>query len=200
MPQNDAEEVTEKLDADDAQKLYIENYGLDISVDSKLAKDHFCTAPNLSSSTSIKDAVDRYSRNQKILKSSFFVANETTVKNKAGGGKKIAMVHQGSQQMAVAVKVTRRTVEIEVLKDKKEASRYRDVHQVEVKGEIHYLTCSSAEKDVTLKLIGPWDPIKGTFSLYHYEEGTLPTKAEMVAKYLPWVMDDGKPIRPVAKK
>lgn len=200
MPPKDGEDVTKKLDDEDAQKLYIENYGLDISVDAKLAKDHFCTAPNLSSSTSIKDAVDRYSRNQKILKSSFFVANETTLLNKARSAKKVAMVYQGNQQMATAVKVTRRTVEIQVLKDKKEASRYRDVHEVEVKGTTHYLTCSSTEKDVQLRIIGPWDPIKGTFSLYHYEEGTLPSKAEMLAKYLPWVMVDDKPIRPVAKK
>lgn len=103
------------------------------------------------------------------------------------------------QQLAAEIKVTRRTVTMSEL-TQKELQRY-EYEEVKIGTETRYVNCSSAEKEITIKIMGEWKPLTGEFSLYHYDEKAIDRKHDMDKKYLKWIVDSdtGKLIRPVAK-
>lgn len=192
-----APEKTKKLTAAEAFVAYKEHHPLTFSVTAKFDDDHITAATNLSKEKSIASAIERYKKQPNILRSSWILVDHNTLQNKAAGATKVPCVHQGAQQMAIAIKVKRRTVTIDAFTKRElqgdNLSKYTKV------GE-HYLSCKSEEKDVTLAVKGPYDPMTGAVELYHYEEGALPAAA-MVDKYLVWVVDDkDELIRPQAKK
>lgn len=113
MHPKEAKEETKKLTAAAAQALFIKHNPPKYTVTAKFDDDHITAAPNLSKKTSIESALERYKKNQAILKSSWLLIDKDTIKNKATGGRKIASLHQGAQQMTVEIKVKRRTVTIE---------------------------------------------------------------------------------------
>ena len=193
-------QVEKTVDADTAYDLYVKSFPLELSVDSKFSGDHLLAAPNMSKKTSIAAAIERYVKNQSITTSSWMLLDNSTVLNKAKSAAKRARIYRGEQQLAVNIKVVRRTVEIEKLTFK-EAQRIENT-EVTVKGEKQYLNCSSKEATVAINVVGGWDPLEGTFGLYHYEEGALPNGNQMVAKYLKWIYDEDSKeyIKPVAKK
>lgn len=189
---------TTTLKPDDAYKAWLGYKKLSHTVSAKFSSDHVITT-NLSKKSSITAALERYKKNQRILKSSWVMLDAKTLKNKASGAKRKASVHSGKQQMTTQIKVTRRTVTLQKL-EKKELQRYT-YEEVVVKGETHYLNCSSEEKDVKLKVMGTWKPLTGAVDLYHYEEGDMPSKHEFVKSYLVWYVDDkGDPTAPKATK
>jgi len=172
---------------------------LSFKVTAKFEGDHIVST-NLSKKNSIEAAIQRYKRNQRIIKSSWIMIDKSTVKNKAKAStKKVAAVYRSNQQMTTTIKVTRRTVEIVEL-TKKERQRYQ-YEEVTIGREVKYLNCSSDEELVDLKLVGKWDPFTGECDIYHYEEGKAPTEHKLLPKFKKWVCgEDGKPIRLEAKK
>ena len=188
------------LTAADAQRLYMGRYRLSYTVSAKFNDDHIVAAPNLSKTTSIEAAVARYKKQPNILLSSWILVDANTLKNKAASAPKVACIYNSTQQMALAIKVQRRTVSI-TARTRKEIQGDNPANYIKVTlgdGD-RYLTCKSDLQDVTLCVKGSWSPLKGLVDLYHYEEGAMPTLA-IVAKYLEWVVDaSGTPLYPVAK-
>ncbi len=200
MAKEQPELETKKIKAADAFDLYVDHHPLKYSVDNKFMDDHVI-GENLSKRTSIEAAVERYTRNQRILTSSWLMMDKNKLASKAkSSSKRAAHVHNGAQQMVVQLSVTRRTVSIQVL-DKKELSRYK-YEEVKVGGETRYLNCTSEEKDIKLNVVGPWDPLTGEVELYHYEEGAFDATHDFAAKYLEWTYDPKTKeyIAPTAKR
>ncbi len=192
---------TKKLTADVAYDLWVSLHPLRYKVDEKFVKDHTLASPNLSKQTSINAAIERYTRNRAITTSSWLLLSADTLVNKAASAPKRASVHAGNQQMIVEVSVTRRTVRIERLTLQKDIQRYENV-KVMVGDEPHYLNCSSEEKVIKLRVVGPWNPVTGEVTLYHYAEaqGALPAHA-MLDKYLVWYVNaENQPTSPHATK
>lgn len=180
-----------KLTDEAAQKLFIEHFPLSFSIDPKFDTDHMMVG-NLSSKSSIEQAVERYTRARKANKkpammSSWIVISPDTVKNKASGAPKRAMVYKNAQQMAIQIKVKRRTVELDELNER-ERRQVRNPIEVEINPrEKVYLSAGSKEADVDLLVIGEWAPLTGKVSMYHYQEGRLASvKLEMLDRYLMW--------------
>jgi hypothetical protein len=188
-----------KLSPADAFTAWTKLNKLTYTVTGKFEDDHIM-AVNLSKKNSIAAALVRYKKNQAILRSSWLALDKTTVLNKATAStSKRASVHQAAQQLTVGIKVNRRTVTIEPL-TKQESSQYEHV-VVEINGAKHYLNCSSAEQEIVLLIIGPWDPLTGKVQLYHYQEGAMPGSHTLLDKFLEWNVDDeNNPISPTAKK
>jgi hypothetical protein len=189
---------TKKLDAATSRARYIKDNPLKYTVTAKFDDDHITAAPNLSKSTSIKSALGRYQKNQRILKSSWMLISKDTLQNKAAGARKQAAVYNGAQQMVLEIKVTRRTVDLEVL-TKKELSKYK-YETVKVGNEEHYLTCNSTEAEVKLSVKGNWNPLTGEVQLYHYEESPFPGAPAMLDKYLVWKVQGNEIIGPAATR
>lgn len=188
-----------KLKDKDACELFFCNYPLKFKVASKLSGDHQLEATNLSKKESIAAAIERYKKNQRITASSWVVLESSDIINKAKHADKVAIIFGGKQQLAVNVSVTQRTVGITRL-TVKEKQRYKSI-EVKIGRDIHYLNCISEEKNTKISIVGPWDPLSGEVSLYHYEAKKISQGDKMLDKYLEWVCDEkGKPIRPAAKR
>jgi transcription elongation GreA/GreB family factor len=183
----------------DARKLFLEHHPPKFKVDSKFAGDHQLESTNLSKKQSISAAIERYKKNQRITTSSWMVITPADVIGKAKNSDKIALIYSGKQQIAVTISVLQRTVEISRLTSK-EAQTYK-CEQVKIGKDVHYLNCTSEEKNVKISVVGPWNPLTGEISLYHYDAGRSTQADTMLDKYLEWHCDDkGKPIRPAAKR
>lgn len=192
-------ETTKTLSDKASFDKLVKDNKLSFRVTAKFEGDHII-GTNLSKKNSIEAAIQRYKRNQRIIKSSWIMIDKSTVKNKAKAStKKVAAVYRGNQQLTTTIKVTRRTVEIVEL-TKKERQRYQ-YEEVTIGREVKYLNCSSEEEIVDLKVVGKWDPFTGECDIYHYEEGKAPTDHKLLPKFKKWVCgEDGKPIRLEAKK
>ncbi len=202
QPYVDEREI-KKLSCADAQKAFILFKSLSYEVTAKFDDDHITAAPSLSKSDSFKSAVERYKKQPNVLLSSWILLDKSTLQNKAANATKVAYVHNGVQQMAVAVKVKRRTVTISAFTRKEiQGSNPKDFEEVTtVAGEKRYLRLKSDKiEDITLCVTGPWNPFTGVVQMYHYDEGPLPACA-MLDKYLRWRIDhNGVPRSPEAKK
>lgn len=186
---------TKKLTPEAAYAQFLKWKPFTYTVTGKFSDDHTIDV-NLSKKNSILAAIERYKKNRNT-KSSWMMLSHETIKNKAKDGKKQPTVHSGAQQIAVAIKVNRRTVTLQKL-EFKELQRYEHV-TLEIGGEKHHLNCSSEEKEVTICIYGPWNPVTGKVELYHYDEKALPGAPAMVDKYLEWNVDDkGNPTSPKA--
>jgi hypothetical protein len=186
--------------SEESQKHFVKNFGLIARVDEKLRRDHFATSPNLSKKTSIDDAVKRYKRQPNILKSTFFLADDNWLLNRANSenNKRVAFIYNNEQQMALQLKVNQRTVTIHKLTQKEVPRFKKDAIEIK-KGE--YILCESDEKKVRFYISGKWNPIKGDWLLYHCEQSRPLPAVNMLVKYLKWVVDGtGTPIKPVAEK
>jgi hypothetical protein len=196
-----------KLTAAVAQGLFIEHFPLKFSIAAKFDEDHMMVG-NLSSQTSITQAVDRYTRAKKqhknpALMSSWLAITTDTVKNKAASAARRAMLHKGSQQMAIQIKVKRRTVTLDELTPKEKLQAKKPIEVKISDREIYYLTARSDEKDVDLLVIGEWQPLTGNVSMYHYQEGRVDSvTVAMEDKYLMWHWNaaTSTPTAPVATK
>ena len=187
------------LTAAAAQAAFIQLHPLKYSVAARFDDNHVTAAPNLSKQTSIASAVERFKAQPNILVSSWILVDGPTLKNKAAGATKVACTHAGHQQMALAIKVMRRTVTISAFTRKEiQGSNPKDYIQATIAAGERFLSCKSEEKQVTLCVKGPWNPITGDVQIFHYEEGAMPAAA-MVDKYLKWYVDaSGRAIRPQA--
>jgi len=184
----------------EAQKWFLIRFKPTYSVSAKFTDDHVVAAPNLSKSTSIAAAVARYQKQPNILVSSWILVDANTLKNKAASAPKVACVYQGAQQMALAIKVERRTVTITARTRKQMQGDNPDRYLKVTLGDgDRFLDCKSDMDYVTLCVKGSWNPLKGLIDIYHYEEGSLPSIA-LLPKYLQWVCDaSGNVLGPVAK-
>jgi hypothetical protein len=190
---------TKKLTAAKAYDLWIKEHPLTYAVTGKFNDAHIIT--NLTKKKSIEAAIKRYKEDQNIKLSSWIGHDKDKLVAKAQGAhNKRASVHQGAQQLTVAIKVKRRTVKISPL-TKKELQRYEH-EDVEIGSEMHHLNCSSDEQEIILLIVGPWNPLTGEVGLYHYKEGTIPADHQMLDKFLEWNVDETtkKPVSPVATK
>jgi hypothetical protein len=197
MPPKD----TVMLSAAGAQAAFIKLHPLTYKVTDKFFDDHITAAPNLSKATSIASAVKRYEKQPNVVVSSWILLDKDTLENKAKDATKVACLHNGAQQMAIAIKVKRRTVTISAFtRNAIQGDNPESYTEVTIpSGEKRYLDCKSEEKELFLSVKGPWKPLTGEVELYHYDERPI-SVASMVPKYLNWVVDpaDRRPIRPVA--
>lgn len=196
-------EVIKKLSAADAYKHYLKNFELKYKIADKFSTDHLLAAANLSKTTSIDAAIERYTRNQNITTSSWMLLDTRTLLNKAKGAKKGTQIHNGAQQMSMQISVTRRTVTIAPFSKKElQGHKLDEYKNVKIKEETHYLYCSSREKDVKINVMGPWNPLTGDVSLYHYDEGQFDPTHTLLPSYREWFYDNESKtyLRPVAKK
>ncbi len=201
MALNANEEESNVIDMDKLYKLYVDHYPLTYEVTDKLSEDHQLAAANISKQTSINAAIERYTRNQNILLSSWFLLSEDNLINKAKSADKKARVYNGNQQLTAKIKVTRRTVTLSVIDRKAALNSKKELKQVLIEGEKHYLDCTSEEKTLDIQIVGPWNPLTGDFKLYHYQEGALPLAHDMLARYNVWIRDKTTKeyIRPLTK-
>jgi len=195
--------VIKKLSCVDAQKAFMKMQPLKYEVTAKFENDHnIVTAPVLSKDAAFGATIERYKRNQNLRESSWILVDKSTLKNRAANADKVAFVYAGAQQMAVAIKVEKRTVSI-LAQTRKEIQGHNpsDFEEVTIGTEKRYLTLKSNPKqDVTLCLKGPWNPFTGVVQLYHYEVGALPPCA-MLDKYLRWkVLKNGATWEPEVRK
>jgi hypothetical protein len=182
-----------------AWQAYNKANGVKYIVENKFKDDHLVKDANLSKQTSINAALARYAKNQRIVASSWLLMTDDMLKNKASGAQKVPITYNGAQQMAVAIKVKRRTVTIVPLDDKQRA-RIQS-YQVKVGNEIRHVSCASEEKEVVLAVKGEWKPVSGEVKLYHYDEAALPNAPHFIDAYLVWnTSGDGKPTTPKATK
>jgi hypothetical protein len=159
--------------------------------------------PLLSKSACFASAVERFKKQPNVLLSSWILVDKSTLKNKAANAPKVACVHVGAQQMALAIKVQRRTITIFAYTRKEiQGHNPKDFEEViTVGGEKRFLRLKSDKiVDITLCVTGPWNPFTGVVQLFHYAEGALPACA-MLERYLRWHVDkDGITRHPEVKK
>lgn len=202
-PPYEEEGVVKKLSCVEAQKAFIRFKSLSYEVTAKFDDDHITAPPILSKAASFASAVERFKKQPNVLLSSWILVDKSTLKNKAANATKVACVHGGAQQMALAIKVQRRTVTIFAYTRKEiQGHNPKDFEEVvTVGGEKRYLRLKSAKiEDVTLCVTGPWNPFTGVVQLFHYAESAMPACA-MLEKYLTWHVDnDGITRHPEARK
>lgn len=113
------------------------------------------------------------------------------------------LVHRQQQQLAVRIQCNVRTVTVTNLtvhESRLPANRKKH-HEVKLDGQTFYLRCKSEESREKFWIIGPWNPLTGEFTLYHFQQYLpLPT-LDMLLKYRKWIVDaDGTPMAPTATK
>jgi hypothetical protein len=195
-------EEVKKLDSAAAKDWYFDNCKLDCSVDAKFYGDHMLDEKNFGAKQAKEAAFGRFKKNKTTTCSWIWIDKQTLFNKVRGSNKNRAGIHSGNQQLAVELKVQRRTVWIEEL-DKKDVAKgkFKDPENLGDDRHPLWVICQSRlEENIKISVVGPWNPLKGDFTIHHYEEKGMSGQPQVIDKYRFFIIRDKEIIRPEATK
>ena len=194
---------TGKLAPAAAFTFYTDANPLSFSVNPKFVSDHMDllgSNKGLTGGEAKKLALDRFSKKGSTTSSWLDLSTAEVIKKVSTTTKRAACTHQGKQQIALLIKVDSVTVTVSELTAKEIKSGRFQSAAVKRGSETVQVTTEVVERPVEIKVIGPWNPLTGDVDVYHYEKDTTAGTHDFLPKYLDFVMDGNRAVRPVATK
>jgi hypothetical protein len=207
---DEADEETKKVAPNIAYDYYVGAAPLKFTVTNKFETDHLAEGENvdsrgLSQREAIEAALERYKRKGTPVSSWLNLTPSTVVNKVKSAQRKAASVFKSKQQIMILISVDSITAKIDKLSsDDVAKKRYKDMVEASAPGDngSGYVLPSVESRQITVKVIGPWNPLTGEVDVYHYEKDEAWNGGhEFLPKYLQFIVDErGAPIRPAAKK